>query len=374
MVWSALAAAALTLLGAPLAVAQPSVGTTWLCRPGMVDNPCELPSGTTDLLTGAVTPDRPATDADRPVDCFYVYPTVSNQISLHGDPVAAPEYRSIAEFQAARFSSMCRVFAPVYREVPLAGLGPGLLGAGSLFDTGYADVLAAWNDYLAHDNDGRGVVFIGHSQGTMMLRKLIREQVDPDPALRDRVVGAFLMGGNVTTARDSTTGGDFADLPLCTQPGQDGCVVAYSTEIAPIPSIFGDSELDLLSGAMGLPHGPGYQVACTDPAVLAGDDSPVGLTIPSAPFAPGGINLLLAYTAFPDALPTSPSAWTTSRGQGTGRCVDPDGFHRYHIDLTVPEAINELPLANTHLADINWGLDRLVDIAQRQTRTWLAAH
>ena len=28
-----------------------------------------------------------------------------------------------------------------------------------------ADVLAAWNYYLEHDNQGRGVVLVGHSQG-----------------------------------------------------------------------------------------------------------------------------------------------------------------------------------------------------------------
>ena len=31
------------------------------------------------------------------------------------------------------------------------------------------DVVAAWRHYLDHDNRGRGVVLIGHSQGTGML-------------------------------------------------------------------------------------------------------------------------------------------------------------------------------------------------------------
>ena len=38
----------------------------------------------------------------------------------------------------------------------------------------YADVLDAWREYLARDNRGRGVVLLGHSQGTRMLRQLLR--------------------------------------------------------------------------------------------------------------------------------------------------------------------------------------------------------
>ncbi len=34
---------------------------------------------------------------------------------------------------------------------------------------GDRDVKAAWNDYLARDNKGRGVVLIGHSQGSLIL-------------------------------------------------------------------------------------------------------------------------------------------------------------------------------------------------------------
>ncbi|MGY4101131.1 DUF3089 domain-containing protein [Nocardia sp. R16R-3T] len=365
------ASIAVVAVGIPAHAQPPS--PVWLCHPDMSADPCDLASDTTDLATGQTTPATPVTEADQPVDCFYVYPTVSNQIALNADPVASPEVRSIARFQAARFSSVCRVFAPLYRQVSLLGLVPAMLEH-NLFDTGYGDVLAAWDDYLAHDNNGRGVIFIGHSQGTAMLRKLLREQIDPNPQLRDRMVGAFMMGGNVTTARGSATGGDFAHIPVCTQQGEDGCVTAYSTELLGVPSLFGNSSVDLVSAATGLPHGPDYEVACTDPAVLAGDDRPVGITVPSEPFSFGIVSVLLGYSTFPQPMPTSSSTWTIGKGRGTGRCVDTNGFRRYRITMTVPEAINELPLLNTHLLDINYGYDRLIDIAHQQTHTWTEAN
>ncbi|WP_137874229.1 DUF3089 domain-containing protein [Rhodococcus sp. Q] len=361
--------------GAPgIAAAGPGETTRWLCSPDLVSDPCDLPSDTTDLFTGETTAARPRlAEADKPVDCFYVYPTVSNQVSLNADPVASPEVESIARFQAARFADTCRVFAPVYRQVPLVGLPPVIAGVDGPLDVGYGDVLAAWDDYLANDNNGRGVVFIGHSQGTMMLRKLIREHVDPDPELRERLVGAFLMGGNVTTARGSTTGGDFASVPLCTQPDEYGCVTAYSTELIGLPSLFGNSSLDVLSSVAGLPTGPDYQVACTDPAVLSGNAEPVGATVPSAPYSFGIISLLMDYTTLPQGLPTSASTWTTGPGRGIGRCTDTNGFHRYRVEMVVPQAVNELPLFDTHLLDVNFGLDRLVDIADRQSAAWREA-
>ncbi|OZD03664.1 hypothetical protein CH281_12005 [Rhodococcus sp. 06-221-2] len=364
------------LAGTGTASAQNAPATTWLCSPELASDPCDLPGDTTDLSTGVVTPGPAAVaESDKPVDCFYLYPTVTNDVALNAPGYATPEVASIASFQAARFNTQCRVFAPVYRQTPLVVLPPALLGAaGPSIDLAYSDVRAAWDNYMATENNGRGVILIGHSQGTFMMRKLMRETFDRDATLRQQLVGAFLMGGNVETARGSTTGGDFANIPLCTEQGQFGCVVAYSTNtLLPPLSTFGNSALDLWSQRWGLPSGPQYQVACTDPAVLSGDADPVGITVPSAPFAFGIISILLQYTSFPEAVPTSDSAWTTSRGRVVGSCIDAGGYNQYHLQFVEPQPLNEVPLLDSHLVDMNVGLDRLVSIAGQQTTAWQSA-
>lgn len=356
------------------AQAQPAGTTTWLCHPAMTGDPCDLPSDTTDLGTGVVTPAAPQAADDAPVDCFYLYPTVSNQVALNQDPVAQPEVQSIARYQAARFSGTCRVFAPVYRQVTLPAIGLELAGA-DLTVPGYQDIENAWNEYLANDNHGRGVIIVSHSQGTLMARRLIREHIEPDPGLRSRLVGAFLMGGNVTTAVGSTTGGDFRSIPVCTRQGEYGCVVAYSlAQNEPLFSLFGTADLGLLSARWGLPFGPGYQVACTDPAVLSGDGSPQPVTVPSEPYAFGIISILLGYTSLPGAVPRSDSSWTSSASRATGRCTHNNGYNFYTIQFTGPDHLNEIPLFESHLLDINYGYDRLVSIAGQQSRSWLAEH
>src|SRR5688572_6121220 len=136
-------AALLALLLAALAVpATASARTTWLCKPGKADNPCE-----TRLDIARYTPDGGLLGGDDPeprrrrVDCFYVYPTVSDQPRPAATKRIDPELRSIARWQASRYSGTCRVFAPVYRQITLAGLEGAPAGAR---ERAYRDVRAAW--------------------------------------------------------------------------------------------------------------------------------------------------------------------------------------------------------------------------------------
>ena len=51
-------------------------------------------------------------ESSRPkVDCFYVYPTVSEQVGINADKTVDPAQTAIAEAQASRFSGNCRVYA-----------------------------------------------------------------------------------------------------------------------------------------------------------------------------------------------------------------------------------------------------------------------
>ncbi|MCP2314944.1 Protein of unknown function (DUF3089) [Nocardia amikacinitolerans] len=376
--FAATLAAMFCAVAADPVAAQPVSTIEWLCSPALSADPCDVPLDTTDQLTGAVTTPSVGPEQDKPVDCFYVYPTVTNGPAIYADPPFEPAVASMATMQAARFSTQCRVFAPLYRQLTTPpGISLQLLTGLPLIQRSYDDLLAAWDRYLAEDNDGRGFLLIGHSQGSLLLRKLIRERIDHDPQLRERLVGAFLLGGNVQAARGSVVGGDFANIPLCTTRGEFGCVVAYSTAMLDpllVLSIYGNSALDPLSAMVGAPSGPAYEVACTDPAVLSGDPSPVGLTVPSAPYAAGITALIYEYMTFPGGMPESASTWTTSAQRMQGRCETQHGYHfyRYRPTGTGDLHINELPYAASHYLDINLGYDRLVDIAAQQARGWAA--
>jgi hypothetical protein len=266
-------------LSAPHAVAQQPVsaasagvdytsGASWLCRPGREDACAVDQSATVILPGGSMSLEVWQPHADPPVDCFYVYPTVSQEQAPNSSINAGPGERGVVVSQLARFASQCRVYAPLYRQITLLALRAATAGQPMAPDRemAYADVRDAWNDYLARDNDGRGVVLIGHSQGSGMLRRLIQEEIEGKP-IESRIVSAMLIGTNVLVPEGRDVGGDFRSMPLCRSASQTGCIVSYVTFRADVPPP-PDSRF-------GRTSEPGMMVACTNPAALSG--GPAGL-------------------------------------------------------------------------------------------------
>ena len=143
-------------------------GKTWLCRPGRQDA-CAIDHTTTVVAAdGKLTNETWTADPNAPIDCFYVYPTISTDPTPNSDMNADPAELNVIKQQFARFASKCRPYAPIYRQVTLAGLRRMLApGATVTLDQGlqYDDVKDAWNYYLKNDNKGRGVVLVGALAG-----------------------------------------------------------------------------------------------------------------------------------------------------------------------------------------------------------------
>jgi hypothetical protein len=203
-----------------------------------------------------------------PFDCFYVYPTVSTESGPNADLTIQPVEVLAARDQASRFSTVCQVWAPMYRQVNARALFTGGVAA---INVAYASLLSGWRYYLEHDNDGRPVVFVGHSQGAAMLIRLLAEQIDPNPDLRARMVVAILAGGNLQVPTGAAAGATFKHIPLCTSTRAPGCAIAYSSFGSPPPAdaLFGrpGTGVSLLSLQVA---SAGQQVACVNPAALAG--------------------------------------------------------------------------------------------------------
>ena len=359
---AAIITAALVLVA--LASAAPaSARTTWLCKPGTKPDPCRGDlTATVVAADGHVLGTRKATNARKPaIDCFYVYPTVSDQ----DRPVATlskdPEEISIARYQAARFSQVCRVFAPMYRQTTLKSLFGGPAPTAAQRALGTRDVLAAWREYLSRYNHGRGVVLIGHSQGTFRLRTLIADEIDRRPAIRKRLVSALLLGGNVLVKKNSDAGGDFRNIPACRSATQTGCVIAYSMfgETPPPNSVFGRTAT------------AGMEVLCTNPASLRGGSGRLSPRSPSQ-YPPGTIGA--AVQAFAGPLPSVATPWIIAPGTYTARCASSGGAHWLQVTAG-PGAPQFHPFPDAtwgyHLGDINLAVDTLVSDVRAQTRAYL---
>jgi hypothetical protein len=351
----------------------PRAGTVWLCRPGLATNPCtSSETATVVSATGATTREDTAPAADPKVDCFYVYPTVSDQKTAIANLSVDPEEQAIALTQASRFSHVCRVYAPMYRQATLAAIqGAATASADKKLsiDVGYQDVLAAWNDYLAHDNQGRGVVFLGHSQGSGVLIRLLASQVDPNPKERKLLVSAVILGGNVTVKQGSDIGGDFQNIPACRSFTQTGCVVAYSSFLQPPPAntLFGRPGAGLRAGQKA---GTDLQVLCVNPAAPAGTDTtPVNSYFTTTKF-PGLIGTVSG------AVPKASTPWVSYPDRYTVKCASAGGADWLQVTLAAgdsrPAVAQTLgPTWGLHLYDFNVTLGNLVDLVGQQTAAYL---
>src|SRR5271170_5644225 len=214
----------------PAAKNDYSNGDNWLCRPGRQDA-CTVDLSTTVIsASGKLTLESWAADPSAAIDCFYVYPTVSTDPGGNSDMIPGPEEKGVVRVQFARFASKCRPYAPVYRQVTLAALRAALRGEPIPMDRAlpYNDVLDAWNYYLEHDNKGRGVVLIGHSQGANVLALLVKNEIDGKPVAA-RLVSAMLLGMNLAVLKGKDVGGTFQHAPLCRAATQTGCAIVYVT-------------------------------------------------------------------------------------------------------------------------------------------------
>jgi hypothetical protein len=338
----------------------------WLCRPGLSSNPCITQLTTTVVgPSGTSSVQRTPVPKNPPIDCFYVYPTVSTQPTVNANLTIDPAERFVATLQASRFSSQCRVYAPMYPQITTSGLTHGARGANVL--TAYDGVQAAWDDYLAHYNKGRGVVFIGHSQGASMLIRLLKSQVDPKPAVRKRVVSALLMGGNVTVPIGKTVGGDFEHIPACQSKTQTGCVLAYSSFLDPPPanSLFGrvGAGVSVLSGDG---PNPGLQVLCVNPAAVS-----------------GGTGMLQAYAPTGSILGSigvgRKTPWVESADQYNAHCAYTGGISWLQVSLIHPAGDTRPSLTQTlgpawglHLDDVNLALGNLVSLVGSQSKAYVS--
>ena len=344
-----------------LVPASAEAKVVWLCKPGQKANPCEPSLRTTVFSpTGKrLGVQNVRRTARRRADCFYVYPTVSDQQQPQATQVVDDVLRSIALYQAARYSRDCRVFAPVYRQVTIQGLLQPDTVTPEMREQGYADVLEAWRTYLARFNRGRGVVFVSHSQGTFVLRRLIREEIDPKRSMRKRLVSAVLLGGNVTVRKGGDRDGDFRRIGACRAPRQVGCVVAFSGFNAPVPQ----------NALFGRTTNPDLEVLCTNPAALRGGSAPVTSIYPTKPFADSVIGA--AANAAVSGLPKPKTPWAAFPNGYSARCSHADGASVLQLKprggvfnlSAVPDAT-----WGVHLADANVAWGDLTDLVRRQIR------
>jgi hypothetical protein len=326
-----------------------SLAANWMCRPGVDDGTCSANLDAMRIAAdGSRTPAPHQTAKDAPIDCFYVYPTASLDKTLYSDLIPDVGEKRSVHGQAARLTSRCRLFVPIYHQFTMAALAWSLAHPTTApdFSIPYRDVLAAWRYYLAHDNHGRGVVLVGHSQGAILLKQLIAEQVDGKPAQK-LLVAAYLAGNPDLNAKS------FHAIKPCAAPNQTGCLVAWS------------SYADSYAGPRYFGATPaGVSPLCVNPAAVT-----------------GGSGTLEAYLTKPSFAAPEDPPYVLLTSQLSAECVaDAQGaVLRVHVQPgpaagllnVLLQRYSPSPEWGVHPLDISLVQGNMLDLIGRQSDAWL---
>jgi hypothetical protein len=345
--------------------AQPeadSAGTVWLCRPGQGSDPC-----TASLDTTVVEPDGAShvvdyqVAKDPAIDCFYVYPGISYQRTPNANLHVDPQETAIAQLEASPFSQDCRVFAPMYRSYTDTATGTAAVRLA------YDSVLGAWRDYLAHYNDGRGIVLIGHSEGSYLLTQLLTDEIDQVPAVRKLLVSAIITGVNDPTY---VTGfGPLKTIGPCESPSQFGCVVDYNAYNAEPPS-------DAQFGEPLQPEIDGHAVEdiCTNPANLSGGSGPL-ISMYRTQLATQNVGGSTTDGIFGKHPPSASTPWIEYDGGYKAQCVTSNGHQVLLVTSSgrVPPLTTGNPARGLHVDDPNLAMGNLVKLVRSQAAAYAAS-
>ena len=163
------------------------------------------------------------TDSSAALDVFFVHPTTFDGGREWNGPItdqrASNDLRRVMlPNYAGPYAAIGAVYAPLYRQ---ASLYTSL----SLFDDAiearefaYRDVLAAFRRFRASAGERRPFVLAGVEQGGVLAARLLKEEIAPSPALRRRLMAAYLI---------ETAVPDEGLPPACETATQTGCLLAW---------------------------------------------------------------------------------------------------------------------------------------------------
>ena len=229
--------------------------------------------------------------------------------------------------------------------------------------TAYDSIRSGFEDFLDRELGNRPFVVIGDSQGAAMLNLLLQNIVDPNPALRARLVVGVIVGGNVEVPPGQLVGGTFKHIPACSSPGQAGCVIAFSSfpSTPPADSLFGrpGQGVSLQSDQTAK---AGVQVVCVNPAVLSGGTAPLDSAFPTrGKLATPWVALPGLYTATckradgASWLNVTKTPGSTVEGPALTEAGGTDyGYHVWDMFLAQDNLISDVTAA-----EITWTRDRV---------------
>ncbi|MGM0214796.1 DUF3089 domain-containing protein [Enterococcus sp. AZ109] len=198
----------------------------------------ETPAKTGDVIEASDYNDvdnwlAKTTDPTEPADVFILYPT-AYQKQGNQSPLSKIDNLSMQAGaqvflanQGSAFESSGNVFAPYYRQLDANWLLTQSAEKQSEYVNGVpkADVMAAFDYYIEHYNNGRPFILVGHSQGASMVKEILFDYLKNRPEVNERMIAAYVLGQSVTQAELNAN----PQTSFATGPDDTGVIISYNT-------------------------------------------------------------------------------------------------------------------------------------------------
>ena len=142
---------------------------------------------------------------DRDVDVFLICPTVDTRSETNSfdlNDKLKGNFLYALDLEKGIYEETGRMFSPYYRQMSMNAYKLSAEEQAKALDVAYADISAAFRWYLDNENDGRGLILAGFSQGAQMCLELMKEYYGGESAeaqaLRDGLIAVYAIGWSVT--------------------------------------------------------------------------------------------------------------------------------------------------------------------------------
>lgn len=238
----------------------------WLSRPGMgVSDPARWQPAFEEAETDQSTATPAPADEAEPRDfaVFFVHPTSFLDRDRWNASLDDAEANRVANVyvkgMASPFNQASEIWAPRYRQATFGAFLTDSAEATKAIDAAYRDVRDAFRVFLASVDPDDPIVLAGHSQGSLHLLRLIREEVNGKP-LAGRVAAVYAVGWPISLENDLPSLG----LPPCASADQAGCMMSWSSYAEPAdPEPLLETYRESI-GFDGQPRGDSA-ILCTNP-------------------------------------------------------------------------------------------------------------
>ena len=142
---------------------------------------------------------------DRAVDVFLICPTVDTRSETNAfdlNDKLKGNFIYALDLEKGIFEETGRLFSPYYRQMSINAYTLPEAERKTAKEIAYSDISAAFRWYLDNENDGRGIILAGFSQGGEMCLELLKEYYGGDSAeaqaLREQLISVYSIGWMVT--------------------------------------------------------------------------------------------------------------------------------------------------------------------------------